>query len=393
MGRTARLFQLGLITFGIFAFSNVVGCQPNESGANNGANGGTGGTGADGGGAAGAGTSAGGAGGTGGRGMGASGGTGGSGAGTTGSQDPCSEGATEVSVYQITNEKADGHVGADAKVSIKGVIAMSGKQLISHSKTNMDCLWGVFVSAPKTAAGGQLTETEAYSGTIILSKGGGGQNPIADKASCYTDSNAMSDAIPDDIKPGDVLDVVGTKELFLLDFLPTNPCGSKPTDTDIKTIQIADACKAEKVGTAAVPAPHEFTAEETELLAEQHSDVAGTLDFKRAWGNTKVKVTNWAPELWPASGGNPGGVTGPFGIIRIAPFKAEIHDGFYYRNGSSEVCETAPKFADTAVMFKSVQGFHYLDFCTWAINNDDKCADFDPQTDDCKAASIAACIQ
>ena len=67
----------------------------------------------------------------------------------------------------------------DTKVKLDGVIAMSRKLLISYSSANQNCLWGVFVSAPKTAQGTQLLETEAYSGVIILSKGGGGDQPIA----------------------------------------------------------------------------------------------------------------------------------------------------------------------------------------------------------------------
>lgn len=378
MNRTGRIHRSALITAGLFALASAAACQPSEttSAANN--QGGSGNQGGDGGsgnqGGAGA--------------QGGDGGSGAQGGGTGGTIDPCSDGATAATVYDVTK----GNIGVGIKVRLDGVIAMSERLLISYSNSNKFCLWGVYVSAPKTADGQQLLETEAYSGALVLSEGGGGQNLIADKAACLTDPKANDDAIPKDIKPGDVLNVVAKKDTFLL-----TTCGSQQNETDIASIQMENACKVEKVGTAAVPAPHAFTADETALLAAQSKAVVtpapGAEEFKRMWGNVKIKVTDWSPNLWPPSGGNPGGVTGPFGIIRIAPHNLQIKDNFYYKQGSAKVCETAPKFADTGVTFDHVQGFYALDFCTWVLFNDDKCADFSPQSDDCKSAGITSCFE
>lgn len=382
MGRTVRVWQLGLVSVGLLGLSGSVGCQPNETTTSS-STAGTGGTGGSVGGTGGS------TGGTGGSTGGAGGSTGGTSAGGTGgtggSLGPCLDGAQAATIYDVTDPASPGAVGKDIKVKIDGVIAMSKKHLISYSTANSNCLWGVFVSAPKTAEGQQLTETAANSGALVLSKGNLG---IANKAACYTDPNAKGDAIPDDVKPGDVLDVVATTDSFLLDFIANNPCGTKATDTDIPTLQLSDACQAKKNGTAAVPAPHEFSADEIAALAAQHKADAGAEDFHRSWGNVKLRVGNWSPAL-----SQQGTVTGPFGIIKIAPSQAEIHDGLYYKNGSSLACEVAPMFTDTSVMFNYVQGFHYLDFCTWAISNTDKCADFSPQSEDCKSQAIAACVE
>lgn len=380
MGRTIRVCQLGLVSLGLFALSGSVGCQPDattSSSSTAGTGGGAGGTGGATGGTGGnatGGTSAGGTGGT-------------SAGGTGGTPDTCVDGAESATIYDFTK----GNVGQNIKVKIDGVVAMGKKRLISYSSANASCLWGVFVSAPKTdeASPQQLLETAPNSGALVLSTGNLG---IANKAACFTDPNAGGDAIPDDVKPGDVLDVVAYTDSFLLDFLPPDkdPCGTYPTDTDIPTLQLSDACQVKKNGTAPVPAPHVFSAGEIAGLAAQHKGDADAEAFHNSWGNVKIRVEDWSPALWPASGNYPIQVAGPKGIVKIAPSEAQIHDNFYYVQFSDAVCEVAPKFADTAIKFNFVQGFHYLDYCTWAISNEDKCADFSPQSDDC--TGIASCL-
>ena len=153
-----------------------------------------------------------------------------------------------------------------------------------------------------------------------------------------------------------------------------------------------DACKVTKNGTATPPMVHTMTAEELNHLGAQHMADAGAQAFHDAWGGVKIKVAPFTPDLWPPSGGNPASVVGPYGIVRVKAMpNAEIHDGLYYVKGSMAVCETGPKYADMNTTFDFVQGFHYLDYCTWSISNLDKCADLSPQSDDCKAMNIASC--
>lgn len=386
MGRTGRVLSFGLLSAGLFVLA--AGCQPGGSSSSSstagsagdgGTGGGSGGSGATGGGGSGA-TGGGGAGG-------GSGGTmsGGAGGGSGGGiPDPCVDGSIEATVYDVTNPDSPNAIGSDIKVKLDGVIAMSHKHLISHSKNTGSCLWGIFVSAPKTADGNQLTETEAYSGVIVLSYGD--PEPNADLP-CPTGT----DAIANDAKPGDVLDVVGTTSKFIL-----NSCGNVPTDSNIPQTQVFQTCKAAKVGTAAVPAPHVLTPDEITALSKQKtSDGAGVEATHQKWGGVKLRAENVPADPWVGQMGNPDSIVGPFGKVKLAPGPLEVPDGLYYVKGSAAVCDTAPTFDDQYMLpftWDYVQGFHYLAFCTWSLANEDKCADFGPQSPDCEAASITACL-
>ncbi len=374
MGRTGRISKLGLLSLGLFALASVAGCQPNETNTtSNGGNGGNGGSGAQGGdGGAGAQGGDGGAGAQGGDGgSGAMGGNGGAG----GQIDPCSDGANPTTVYDVTK----GNIGQDIKVQLDGVIAMSHKHLISHSSGSGSCLWGIFVSAPQTEGGQQLTETAPYSGVIVLSYG--------DSAPADMPCPTGTDAIADDAKPGDVLDVIGRTSSFIL-----NSCGDKPTDTDVPQTQVFQTCKAAKVGTAAVPAPHVMTDEEITLAATQIGAASKT--FHEQWGGVKLKAEMVASDPWAGQMGNPDSIVGPFGKVKLAPGGLEVPDNLYYVKDSAEICETAPKFDDKYDLpfsWDFVQGFHYLAFCTWSLANEDKCADYGPQSPDCESAAITSC--
>ena len=79
-------------------------------------------------------------------------------------------------------------------------------------------------------------------------------------------------------------------------------------------------------------------------------------------------------------------VVGEFGVITLAN-GVEVGDKIYYRGYSNNVCHEGPLFTDTEVVFDRVDGFHYLAFCSWGIQANDKCADFEPQSGDCTAAT------
>ncbi len=382
MDRTGRVQHLGLISAGLLAFVAVAGCQPASTSTTS-SNGGDGGSGAQGGGGSGA-QGGGGSGATGGT---SSGGTGGSGAtgGTGGSTmvDPCVDGSIDATVYDVTNSASPNAIGMNVKVKLDGVIAMSHKHLISHSKTTGSCLWGIFVSASETEAGQQLTETAPYSGALVLSYG----DPEPDAAKpCPTGT----DAIANDAKPGDVLTVIGITSKFIL-----SSCGEVATDSDIPQTQIFQSCKAEKTGTAAVPAPHVLTPDEITALSKQKtSDGATVQETHNKWGGVKVRAENVASDPWKGQNGNPDTIVGPFGKVKLAPGPLEVPDGFYYVKGSAAVCETAPTFDDQYTLpftWDHVQGFHYLAFCTWSLANEDKCADYAPQSPDCEASAITSC--
>jgi hypothetical protein len=400
MGRT-RSWQLGLVSVGVLALVTGLGCQPNTN-----TSAGGGGTGAAGGSTNSGGTTS--MGGTTAGGGGATGGTTGGGGGTGGvPNSACEMDVTDATVYQIT----DGTIGEKVKVRLDGVIAMSNKFLVSHSKNSGSCLWGVFVSAPKTADGSaDLAETASGSGSIVLSYG-----PNADSASmqpCLNHDAAVAagmegdaDVIPDDVKPGDVLKVVGTTSKFI-----QASCGANATDSDIKQLQIFTPCLAEKTGaTKPVPAPHTLSVDELKLLAAQKTSVAGATDFYAGWAGVKVRTPATSPKQWSGmtcgstmdkqccAAGVPACTVDPYGNIVLTDGGVTVPDSLYYLKtgevGAGDLCHVGPKFTDNpAPQWAYVQGFVQLNFCTWGLDPTDKCADFSPTPNDCSAASMAACF-
>jgi hypothetical protein len=386
MVSTGRVVHFGLLSAGLLALAGASGCQPDNTATNTGNTTNTGGNAGDGGTAGGntggstGGSSTGGS--TGGSSTGGTS-TGGSSTGGTGGSlpDPCVDGAIDATVYDVTNSQSPNAIGTDIKVKLDGVIAMSHKHLISHSSASGSCLWGVFVSAPMAEGGNQpLTETAPYSGAIVLSYGDPEPNP---DLPCPTGT----DAFANDVKPGDVLDVVGTTSKFIL-----NSCGNFPADSDVPQIQIFQTCKAAKVGSTTPPAPHVLSdAEITALSKQKGSDGAETHNM---WGGVKLRAEGVDSDPWAGQNGNPDTIVGPFGKVKLAPGPLEVPDGLYYVKGSAEVCETAPKFDDMyqpPFTWDHVEGFHYLAFCTWSLANEDKCADYAPQSPDCVAAGITTC--
>lgn len=270
---------------------------------------------------------------------------------------------TETTVQGI----ATGEVGPGTKVGVNGVVAMSHKFLVSKSSTTDNCLWGVFVSAPG------LTETEANSGLLILSYGFKAEIPEGgDTAFCpRLGQDPAGDQIPDNTAPGDVLDVIGTVSRF-----PDDPqCDAPNPPNQVGMLQLGSVCKATKTGTATPPTP-------TVLAAADIAKISSTTDeaFHDQWGAVKVRIENVGVELFE------GAVVGEFGVITLAN-GVEVGDKIYYRGYSNNVCHEGPLFTDTEVVFDRVDGFHYLAFCSWGIQANDKCADFEPQSGDCTAAT------
>ena len=72
----------------------------------------------------------------------------------------------------------------------------------------------------------------------------------------------------------------------------------------------------------------------------------------------------------------------------------ERRDKIYYRGYQKmQVCHAGPVFTAAAsapyYSFNHIEGFSYLDFCTWSLGVNDKCADFDPASEDC--AGMTSC--
>jgi hypothetical protein len=269
----------------------------------------------------------------------------------------------EATVQDITT----GAVGMGAKVSVNGVVAMSHKWLVSHSKTSHNCLWGVFVSAPG------LTETAPNSGVLILSYGNKASIPMGqtEEFCPRLGQDETGDQIPDNIKPGDVLDVVGVVDRF-----PDPPmCEAPDPPNQNGMLQVNQVCKATITGTTTPPTPRVMTPDDITKISS-----TGDKEFHDAWGGVKVRIEDVGvtPEA--------GMVVGMYGIIHLAN-GVEVGDKIYYRGYSNNVCHEGPVFSDPNMTFERVDGFHYLNWCTWGLQTNDKCADFAPSSQDCQAAT------
>ncbi|MFO0553093.1 MAG: hypothetical protein U0271_32195 [Polyangiaceae bacterium] len=309
---------------------------------------------------------------TGGGGAGAGPSTGGStngGSGGTGATGTGGEGGGGVAGCEGPEATIDGitlgNFGVGSKVSVNGVVAMSHKFLVSKSSTTNNCLWGVFVSSPG------LAETGPNTGLLVLSYGFKAEIPQGGTtAYCpRLGQDPAGDKIPDNIKPGDKLDVVGTVSRF-----PDPPeCTAPNPPNQVGMLQLGSVCKATIVGTETPPAPRVLTPDEIAKISST-TDAA----FHDEYGAVKVRIENVG--VTPQNGM----VTDMYGNI-VLDDGVTVGDKIYYRGYSNNICHASPEFTDTSVMFDHVDGFHYLNFCTWGIQPNDKCADFSPRSGDCTA--------
>lgn len=255
-------------------------------------------------------------------------------------------------------------IGLDQVVTLKDVVVMSQKFLVSKSTNTGSCLWGVYVSE-------QVAETGPDTGMLILSYGSKAFIPVGDTvAQCpKLGQEPACDWIPDDVKPGDVLTVTGTSQIFPNP--PTNCTGDDP-DNQVGMRQLADVCHVERTGTAPVPVPHVLTPEEIEKIPST-DDAA----FHSAWGAVKVRVENVGVS---ADGGK---VVGSFGIIHLDD-GIPVGGKLFYRPYSTNACHASPVFSNPDIVFSHIDGFHYLNFCSWGLDVNDKCADFVPRSEDCQ---------
>jgi hypothetical protein len=301
------------------------------------------------------------------------GGTGSGGSGSGGSVP-----AIVVTIKQITDSTDPGHVGAKTAVEVDGVVVMSHKFLISQSKTTGSCLWGIFVSAPG------LTETAPNSGLLVASYGT--QAEIAEggtKAFCPLPGTTgpAGDAIPDDVKIGDVLNITGKTDYYI-----PKTCGMAAGDASVAQYQISNVISAlpptSGPTTATPPTPHTLTDAEIAQLASGN-DTA----FHDQWGGVKVRIQNVTSVAQQTDAG-PGVITDAFGHIVLAGSNLQVGDKIYYQGllkSMGNICRTGPVYADTTTTFTQIDGFSYLDFCTWGLLPDNRCADLVPPPDDCMA--------
>lgn len=313
-------------------------------------------------------------------------GNGGAGQGGTGNQGGGSNtggggqtGACDGEEHTV-QDIASGVIGAGVHVKLTGVVAMSQKFLVSQSSKTGSCLWGFFVSAPG------LTETGEHTGLMVVNYGS--QAVIPDggtKAYCPAIGfgDDAGDKIPNDVKPGDVFDIIGTTDSYV-----SQSCANEPNGASVGQIQVKNACSITRTGTATPPKAHVFKGAEIAKLASPDD-----ADFHAKWGNVKVRLENVNAKVVAggAGGGEQGGIVGDYGLITLEE-GVQVGDKLYYQGyNKKNVCHAAPAFASTTA-FDFIEGISYLNFCTWDVEVADKCGGFSPSPDDCKAEGTATCV-
>jgi hypothetical protein len=303
-----------------------------------------------------------------------------SGSTTSGSGGSSAEGGIQtVTIQQITNPNAPGHVGGSTPVQVNGVVAMTSKFLVSHSSSSNSCLWGVFVTAPG------LTTVAPYTGILAVSFGTPA-TATADggKAYCPTIQAGMpaGDAFPDDVQPGDILDLTGETDSYIPASCTTVDAGMGYSM--VPSYQLAKVSTVNRTGKgASTPQPYVLTTSDLDTLA-----AGADANWLAQWGNALVTAQNVVAE------DQNGALTDTYGhmLLDVGSYGIQVGDKLYYVGyvKDTDICYAGPTYVENAmkqVPFTSITGFVYLDYCNWGLSPRNKCHDLQPPSLDC--ASVA----
>lgn len=284
-----------------------------------------------------------------------------------------------VTINQITDPTAAGHVGPSTLVELSGVVAMSGKFLVSKGSSG-SCLWGVFISSPG------LTTTAPNTGMLALSYGteatagdGGGT------AYCPVFQAGMpaGDSFPDDVAPGDVLDLWGETDSYIPSTCSATDAG--PGSSNVPGLQVTKVNKVNRTSKGApIPAPAVLD-NTTDLLSLAGGTDASWLD---KWGNVLVSFDNVTIEKQAT------GLTDAYGhmLIQAGTNGVQVGDKLFYVGylKATDACYDGPWYPNVPpIQLTSVTGFVYLDFCNWGLTPRSKCTDLNPPSGDCAAVADA----
>jgi hypothetical protein len=229
--------------------------------------------------------------------------------------------------------------------------ATSQKFLVSQTDAG-SCLWGAFV--------GDEPASEEPRGVLVVSYG----NEAPAEARC----TAGTDAIPDDLAPGDGVRVVGRAASFA----PAS-CDGIAALPQV----IADArCPLERLGRASPPEPFTLPLEVADELAR---GVDPSLVRRFAGGLVRLEGVSALPN----DAGD--GAVRPYGVIALAETELEVHGDLEY----GDLTEGGPRDAEKGLAFgyptefRSITGLLYLDYCTYSLAPRRRCEDFDPKSLDC----------
>jgi hypothetical protein len=229
--------------------------------------------------------------------------------------------------------------------------ATSQKFLVSETDAG-SCLWGVFV-------GGDAIAGEPR-GVLVVSYGA--EAPGDERCAAGTD------AITDDIEPGDSVRVVGRASSFV----PSSCTGIVAAPQ-----LIADArCPFERVGRANEVEPVTLPFDVADELAR-----GGDPELVRRFAGGLVRLANVS--ALPNETGD--GAVRPYGVLALAETELEVHADIEYGDLSAGGPRDASKSLDISfpAEFRSITGLVYLDYCTFALAPRRRCGDFDPPTSAC----------
>ena len=251
------------------------------------------------------------------------------------------------------DEIHSGRVRGTVAVSVEPLVASSQKFLVSEAKSG-SCLWGAFAAAPgRTGAG---------TGLFLVSYG-----------AAHVEGEACapgSDGLPDDLAPGDSLEVEGRLD----EYVPSTCSGTAPA----QQLRIDAACPARRGAAQALP--------EAAVLEPALADrLAAGKDAQllRDWGGALVQLE----AVSALQDGDDGDAVFPFGVIRLEQTALEVHSRLYYfdlGDGGPRASAKAPHFRFPAA-FQSLSGVVFLDYCTWVLAPRDRCHDLSPPSEGCGA--------
>jgi hypothetical protein len=256
-------------------------------------------------------------------------------------------GAERVTLDEIHS----GRVRDSVAVAVGPLVASSQKFLVSEAKSG-SCLWGAFASGSGRSGLG--------SGLFLVSYG----PPHAEGEAC----TAGADGLPDDLQPGDSLEVEGR-----LDEYATAACDATAPAPQLR---IDAVCPARR---GAPTDPPEAAVIEPELA----NRLAAGKDAQllRAWSGALVRLEHVAA----VQDGDDGDAVFPFGVIRLEQTALEVHSRLYYFDlsaGGPRDAGKAPRYRFPTA-FGSVTGVLFLDYCTWVLAPRDRCADVSPPSEGC----------
>ena len=286
---------------------------------------------------------------------------GGSGTGGSGTEDPCA--GTDATLQQINNPAAEGAIKPNQRVKVAGIVVTSHKFLASASS----CLWAVTATMPGD-------DTQEYGSIQVVAKGNPALVGDGDEKGPCPMGEGEAGPIPNDIKPGDIIDVTAFAAEFLLKSEGTcdgvkNPqpvLGQK--QLEINTTKIPNECFVRTPGDA-VPAPHPFTAAEATAFAEGKN----VDDINSKWSGALITLQGpLKPKqsAKPADYPSPEAAVSKFGDLLLTETTLTINNNVVYQ----DITGAGPKDAAKRVCwpltttFDSITGLGLIDFCTYSLS-------------------------